>query len=375
MQGEEPKKRYPSKRIQEMQAEMAKLRADEESFNNRYRIMTTLESIEAIIIIVELFKTHLQFLKSGAIYREKLKELDALQKKLDIPMQEIATFYNILQGFYMVKEQFVFIVHAKDPEQFEMFDLLETNNTLRIITLKECGNTQCRKKASDGHALIQCKGCHLAAYCSQECYTKDWEAHHKFYCKEMSKELKAEAAAETKSNRSLPCEGQAYPSRGLKDMLKKYAAIRDSHKAFDEKYRYTSSLPSRGLIFTLTELFKKQDTVAYEAFIKKSSVMVSEEEMRVFDAFLRLQQEDERYVFMVFADKDPIGVCIDLLEKPEETRYVTTEECGNMACRKSEGKLRICLKCKKAAYCSKKCQNVDWNFHSEYCFSEKEMNK
>ena len=180
--------------------------------------------------------------------------------------------------------------------------------------------------------------------------------------------------------------GALYPTEAMRVLIGKYRQIRtysDDKVERVNQFRkescvYTYFEEMRNLLYTVL-LFKRHipllsnkeayDKTAKPEIEKYCETMPKESSditlfyMCLLEHFIR-----RNYAFLVFTANGRAFEVIDLLETPENARFVTIEECN--CCRKQATvqPLVLCGLCRKAAYCNKECQTSDWRaFHKHYC--------
>ena len=137
--------------------------------------------------------------------REKAERLEGLkQKKYECAralataeaerLKEVATLAGVTHNEMLyfekqirqrfIDERYCFVALTKNRVERNYYDLQEDPQSLRYITVAECGSQACRKREADGNALQKCT-CQKAAYCNRECQKADWKFHKKF-CKSLA---------------------------------------------------------------------------------------------------------------------------------------------------------------------------------------------
>ena len=179
---------YPTVAMLNMMNERVTLEAHPENkqaikaFQEKYLIKTALSTVEAMEKIITLWRLHAH---SGRnlTFTQKLEELNQVTQFVTDKIDVIGAFYCQLVAGY-VEGRHVFYGVIADGKTSIPFDLEETVETLRYITVKECG--ACKKKAEE-IPLLQCGKCRKAAYCNAECQKAD-RRFHKHFCAEFAKE-------------------------------------------------------------------------------------------------------------------------------------------------------------------------------------------
>lgn len=182
-QEKEPKQMYPTlamlammQKLDEMERRIPAPSIDEiDLFRQLHVVSTHLKHRHSLIMIAAIFAVHRTEEKQKVTYQQKMAELEGLDKKLGEEMKWIAEFYCRLLDRYQA-QQYVFYALTVDQQDREPFDLLESAQSVRFITIQECN--ACGKKPVP---LQLCIKCHKAAYCNRECQKLGWSFHKK-YC-------------------------------------------------------------------------------------------------------------------------------------------------------------------------------------------------
>jgi MYND finger len=187
---------YPSLNMMRVSAEFElRLKSKNEKAVQDYldgrAIPTMFDDTQAIIMVVEIFKLQRTRLHKKEENKQVLEELRSACEKLSIPTNAAMNlFMSLLEKFS--KRCLVVFIFTQDGKQHELFDLGETAESERYITVQECG--ACRAKDTETHRLLVCNRCKQAAYCNKECQEKDWKAFHKHYCAKLKEEAEAALA-------------------------------------------------------------------------------------------------------------------------------------------------------------------------------------